>query len=203
MTDWPEIFFARHGETDWNREKRYQGTIDIPLNETGRGQADATGPLLKKMLAEHDVDPTDIEWYASPLSRASETMARMRKAFDIELPEVIFDDRLREISFGTMEGKLHSEVSPMAALAPGERRANYWFHRPPEGESYQDIAERLLVFKEQLGGPSIIVAHGGILRALRHLAEGAPHEDVVNWPPPQGAIAHFVNGEMQMHYAEM
>ncbi len=203
MTQWPEMFFARHGETEWNREKRYQGSKDIPLNDTGRNQANANGPLLRAILETHKVDPRQIDWFASPLSRASETMERMRDAFDITLPPVIYDDRLREISFGTMEGKLHTELSKDMAVVPGEREGSYWYHRPPEGESYQDLADRLNSFKSELNGSSVVVAHGGILRALRRLIEDAPLVEVVNWPPPQGAIAHFHEGRMDMHFADL
>ncbi|KQX34897.1 hypothetical protein ASD04_16070 [Devosia sp. Root436] len=107
--DWPDFYFARHGETDWNRERRYQGTKDIPLNDTGRMQADASGVLLRELLERDNVDPLSLRWFASPLGRAAETMERMRDAFDMELPPVVLDPRLLEISFGTHEGRLHSE----------------------------------------------------------------------------------------------
>lgn len=201
-TTWPEFYFARHGETDWNRERRYQGTRDVPLNETGRRQADAIGPLLRDLLERDGYDPREFGWYASPLSRARETMERMRAAFDVDLPPIQFDDRLKEISFGRLEGFLHNELPAELAVAPGSRDASYWFHRPPEGENYEDVGERLTRFAEILSGPSVIVAHGGILRVLRHLVEGAEHGDVINWPPPQGAIAHFRDGGMTMYDSE-
>lgn len=196
---WPEFYFARHGETDWNRERRYQGAKDIPLNARGQRQADANGPLLRELLQSHDVDPTTLQWCASPLSRARETMERMRAAFDVSLPPVTFDDRLMEISFGTLEGSLHAELPPDLAVPPGNREASYWYHRPPEGENYDDVADRLTAFGATLKGPSIIVAHGGIQRVLRHLVENMPHGEAVNWAPPQGTIAHFKNAEMIMH----
>ncbi len=202
MSDWPQLFFARHGETSWNLERRYQGQHDIPLNATGKVQADASGLLLVDLLKHNNVDPTKINWYASPLSRAAETMERMRNAFDVELPEIIFDKRLLEISFGIMEGKLHHELAANIGIATGNRPADYWDHRPPEGESYQDVADRLLPLAGELSDPAIIVAHGGVLRVMRQLIENAPKEQVVNWPVPQGAIAHFNNGLMNMHYAD-
>jgi probable phosphoglycerate mutase len=153
-------------------------------------------------LERDNRDPASFGWYASPLSRATETMDRMRAAFDVQLPPVRHDDRLREISFGSLEGFLHNELPPELAIAPGRRPAEYWFHRPPEGENYEDVGKRLAEFAEDLMGPAIIVAHGGILRVLRHLVEGALHADVVNWPPPQGTLAHFKDGLMTMYASE-
>lgn len=199
---WPEFYFARHGETDWNKERRYQGTRDIPLNARGRRQADANGPLLRELLERDGVDPMQITWYVSPLSRAMETMERMRAAFDTELPPVIPDDRLKEISFGNLEGFLHNELPPHLAVAPGKRDADYWYFRPQAGENYQDVADRLADFALSLPKRSIIVAHGGIWRVLRHLVEGVTHGEVVNWPPPQGTIAHFRDGVMTMYASE-
>lgn len=198
---WPEFYFARHGETSWNAERRYQGTRDIPLNARGQRQADAVGPLLKFLLEEDGRDPSEFDWFASPLSRARETMERIRTAFDIELPPIRFDDRLKEISFGELEGKLHAELPPELATPPGKRDASYWYHRPPKGENYDDISQRLTSFHAELTKPAIIVAHGGILRTIRHLASGASHDEVINWPPPQGAIAHFIDGGMTIHHS--
>lgn len=198
---WPDFYFARHGETDWNREQRYQGSMDIPLNDRGRLQADANGPLLRALLERDNVDPASLRWFASPLSRASETMDRMRAAFDQELPPVIHDKRLIEISFGTLEGRLHAEINREMALAPGERDASYWHFRPEQGENYDDVAARLIDFAVDLTQHAVVVAHGGVLRVLRHLVEGAPRGEVVNWPPPQGAIAHFTRGRMTLHSA--
>ncbi|NGP17498.1 histidine phosphatase family protein [Devosia aurantiaca] len=198
--EWPDFYFARHGETDWNREQRYQGSRDIPLNRTGQLQADANGVLLRELLERDGVDPRSLNWFASPLSRASETMDRMRAAFDVELPPVIHDKRLIEISFGALEGKLHSEVHAQA-LAPGQRDESYWGFRPDGGENYEDVSERLIDFARVLTLHSVVVAHGGVLRVLRHLVEGAPRGDVLNWPPPQGVIAHFTRGRMTLHSA--
>ena len=201
--DWPDFYFARHGETEWNREQRYQGTRDIPLNRKGQMQADANGVLLRQLLERDGVDPTALNWFASPLSRASETMDRMRAAFDVALPPVIYDERLIEISFGELEGMLHSELAGKhAALAPGERDESYWQFRPEGGENYEDVALRLRDFAHALTHQAVVVAHGGVLRVVRHLVEGAPRSLVLNWPPPQGVIAHFAGGRMNLHAAE-
>ncbi|KRA55946.1 histidine phosphatase family protein [Devosia sp. Root635] len=196
--DWPDFYFARHGETDWNRERRYQGTLDIPLNDTGRKQADASGVLLRELLERDNVDPLSLRWFASPLGRAAETMERMRAAFDTDLPPVVLDPRLLEISFGTHEGRLHSEIAREQALVGDHDR---WHYRPEQGESYDDVALRLLDFARELTQHAVVVAHGGVLRVLRHLVEGVERDQVVSWPPPQGAVAHFVRGRMTLYSA--
>ncbi len=64
---WPELYFVRHGETDWNAEGRYQGAKDIPLNDRGRGQAKLNGELLQMLLERDRRAATDFSWYVSPL----------------------------------------------------------------------------------------------------------------------------------------
>ena len=197
---WPELYFVRHGETDWNAEGRYQGSRDIPLNNRGRGQALANGDLLRDLLRRDNRNATDFTWYVSPLGRTRETMNLVRSRQDEPLPEVIVDPRLIEISFGVHEGRLHHEIGSEMAIA-GERDASFWQFRPPEGESYADVTARILDFGASLTGQSIIVSHGGILRVLRHLIEAFPHDRVVNWPAPQDSVFHFLGGQSVVHPA--
>ena len=131
-----------------------------------------------------------------------ETMQRVRAAFDGQLPEALPDPRLVEVSFGVYEGRLHTELSSGEMAIAGERDADFWFFRPPEGESYEDVAERIRKFASaELKGPSIIVAHGGILRILRCLIEDFPAERAVNWFPPQDSVVHFIDGKSVVYPA--
>ena len=198
---WPEFYFVRHGETDWNAEGRYQGRQDIPLNDHGRNQADQNGAMLARLLARSARAPTDFAWYCSPLGRTRETMDRIRAALPEPLPDVTIDPRLVEVSFGIHEGHLHTELTNGAMAMAGERDAAFWYFRPPEGESYEDVAVRILDFAGSLTGPAIIVSHGGILRVLRHLIEGFPHERAVNWFPPQDSVVHFLDGKSVVYPA--
>ena len=198
---WPEIYFVRHGQTSWNAEGRYQGSRDIPLNEIGRGQADQNGVLLRDLLRRGGRSPSDFDWYVSPLGRTRETMTRLRGHFGPLLPEVIIDPRLIEISFGIYEGRLHTELSAGEMTIAGERDADFWFFRPPEGESYDDLARRVTDFGQSLRGPSIVVAHGGILRVLKFLIEGFPAAEAVNWFPPQDSVVHFLDGRAAIYPA--
>ena len=198
---WPELYFVRHGETNWNAEGRYQGSKDIPLNDRGRGQAALNGELLRSLLERSGRTPADFSWYVSPLGRTRETMDLVRKSAGEPLAEISIDPRLTEISFGIHEGHLHSDLASGAMAIAGERDASFWHFRPPEGESYDDVAKRVLDFGAALTGPSIIVSHGGILRALRHLIEAFPHERAVNWFPPQDSVVHFIDGKSVVYPA--
>ncbi len=196
---WPEIYFIRHGETPWNAEKRYQGRQDIPLNERGQAQAIENGRILAAELKARGRGPGDFEWHASPLNRTRDTMERVRRAFSEPLPPVKYDVRLMEISFGIIEGKLFTDLpATMQVSAPGLRDASHWDFRPENGENYRDVEARLGEFSGTLGGPSIVVAHGGIARTLRVLIEGLPIEDAVNWAPPQDVVLHFLPGMMEI-----
>ncbi|KZE64510.1 hypothetical protein AWM68_10210 [Fictibacillus phosphorivorans] len=92
------IAFIRHGETDWNTERRAQGCKDIPLNQNGIYQADR--------LAERFIDEKWDVIYASPLKRAFKTAEALSRVMDLP---VIADERLREISFGETEGTTEAE----------------------------------------------------------------------------------------------
>lgn len=198
---WPELYFIRHGQTDWNAEGRYQGSKDIPLNDIGRSQADLNGKLLRQLFERDGRKPGEFTWHVSPLGRTMETMQRVRASFDLTLPEAVPDRRLVEISFGIYEGRLHSELSAGEMAIAGERDASFWDFRPPQGESYEDVAQRVLSFARELKGPAIIVAHGGILRILRRLIEDFPAERAVNWFPPQDSVVHFFDGKSVVYPA--
>lgn len=200
--NWPELYFIRHGETDWNREGRYQGSRDIPINETGRAQADRNGRLLRQLLERAGRKSEEFDWYVSPLSRTRETMERIRAAFrDTPVPEVVSDRRLIEISFGIYEGQLHADLARGSMPMAGERDASFWYFRPENGESYDDLANRILDFGRSLPRRAVVVSHGGVLRVLRRLIEDFPPDRAVNWFPPQDSVVHFADGRATVYPA--
>lgn len=192
----PQIFFIRHGQTAWNAEKRYQGRKDIPLDDIGRGQADANGPFLAMLLNDAGLDPNECRWIASPMIRARETAQRVRAAFDEDLPELAFDERLVEISYGELEGQLQADLTMDQMPPHGTRDESFWYSRPTGGESFDDVTERVRAVIHEIDRPTVMVAHGGIVRVMRHIIEDAKRVDVVNWPVPQDGIMRFVDGHM-------
>jgi broad specificity phosphatase PhoE len=199
--NWPEIYVIRHGQTDWNAAGRFQGRMDIPLNDIGRGQADANGPLLRQLFERDGVGAGDFVWFASPLRRASETAERIAKAFAPQIPEITFDDRLMEISFGEFEGRSAGELAASFPEEEARRQADKWAHKPPGGESYFDLVQRVLDFSTRLEGPAVIVSHGGVVRAFRRLITGDEEETITGWLPRQDAVFHFANAEMTIYEA--
>src|SRR5271167_211102 len=104
------LYFVRHGETDWNAERRLQGRRDIPLNALGRKQAARCGELLRNLLAVSGATPRQFAFTASPLSRARETMEIVRTELGVPPRDYTTDARLAELSFGKWEGLTYKEV---------------------------------------------------------------------------------------------
>lgn len=127
------IYLIRHGETDWNLEKRMQGTTDIPLNDKGKRQALNIAKHIKK-IPFHAI-------YSSPLSRAFKTASII--ALHHPQVEIIKLHSLRERSFGVMEGKTQKEFDGMH---PGLNWEQSWYYPsfcPPNGESLEDVYKRV------------------------------------------------------------
>ena len=160
------FFYLRHGQTDWNLNRICQGQTDVPLNETGRGQAHAA----KAVLQGHEIETI----VCSPLARAYETAEIVNQA--LGRPIVVLDS-LQEIGFGVMEGGQIDE----------------WFWRwrdgeeTPEGaERFQDFLRRALVAVNEAlrhPGPVLIVAHGGVYWAVQRFGPLQEKETLANAVP--------------------
>jgi broad specificity phosphatase PhoE len=162
----PVLYYVRHGETDWNFERRLQGQHDIPLNELGRGQATRCGEILRDLFAEHGREPTDFDYVSSPLGRARETMERLRGGLGLEPDDYRTDARLMEMSFGRWEGFTFAELQANEAEALAAREQDKWGFVLPGGESYAQLMVRVRAWYESVTCDSVVAAHGGVYRAL-------------------------------------
>ncbi len=184
------IFFLRHGETDWNAERRYQGHSDTPLSNKGRAQAARNGEILKSLLA----DIRDVRFVASPLVRATETLEIARDAMGLPRRRYAIDDRLIEIDLGEWNGRTHDEI---AAENPGiheVRDRDKWNFAIPGGESYRDAAIRIRDFLTMLDGPAVLVGHGASGRILRGYLLGLKPSRVPHLEAPQDKVFRIVRG---------
>jgi broad specificity phosphatase PhoE len=159
-----ELLLVRHGETDWNRERRFQGHADPPLNETGRTQARA----LADDLAGEAVDAL----YTSDLARARETAEILAARLGVEVVPL---RELREIDVGEWQGLTWPEIEER--FPEGARAWREQNHGWETGETYEELAERVVPALRRIavahpGGRAVVVAHGGTVRATRAFIAG-------------------------------
>ncbi|GIL18025.1 MAG: phosphoglycerate mutase [Oligoflexia bacterium] len=172
-----DIFIFRHGETDWNKERRFQGHTDIPLNQLGRDQARRLTPLLAHYKPELIL--------CSDLIRAKETA---QIANSILKAPVLESDALRECQLGDSEGLLLDKIleiygheSMRKWQSTSRDDDNFGF---PNGETKKMHLERVknyiesFLFKNPHYRSVAISTHGGSLRRLVHHSEGAPTEPI-------------------------
>lgn len=158
------LFLARHGETDWNAGRRWQGHADPPLNPLGREQAAGLACLLEP-------EPLDAV-YASDLRRAYETARLVADPRGLRVTTI---RELREVDVGSWTGLTRDEIRHR--FPEGFRRwAAFEGHGWDDGESYEEMAERVVaalvrVAAHHPGGSVLVVTHGGPVRAtLAHAA---------------------------------
>ena len=161
------LIFVRHGETDWNREKRFQGgNSDVPLSLVGERQS----RLIAHALLRENVKIV----FSSPLKRARDTAEIISVVNQIPL-EVL--PELRELNFGIYEGKLESELEREFGEEYLKWRDSNYTLAPPEGESLADAAERVKKILETVEphlthGSVVICAHQGINMAIKAFITG-------------------------------
>jgi broad specificity phosphatase PhoE len=187
----PPLVFIRHGETDWNRELRFQGQRDIPMNARGRLQAARNGRAIAGILR-------DGEWQlvASPLGRAEETMRIVLQAAGESGRRFATDPALMEANYGDWEGLTLDEIATRFPKQGRARDRDKWGYVPPNGESYAMLSERVGRWLKTLDRPTFVVAHGGILRALLHLLAGLPSHDAPHLAVPQDRVILFTEGDV-------
>jgi probable phosphoglycerate mutase len=195
----PILYFVRHGETDWNRERRLQGQHDIPLNALGRVQASRCGEVLSGLLERDGRRAADYDYVSSPLGRARETMELMRGAIGLDPEAYRTDARLMEMSFGRWEGFTFAELQARETAALAEREHDKWGFVLPGGESYAQLQVRVRAWYESIERDSVVSAHGGVCRALiAHLKLAAP-EAASMGNIGQGCVYVFDRDNMARH----
>ena len=151
-----KVYLIRHGETDWNKEGKLQGRVDIPLNAEGRHVAELTREALQEV-------PFDVA-FTSPLKRAYETAEIILRGRGVP---IIKDDRIIEVGFGTYEGKKRKDWD--------ENIKNFFLKSEAyvplgDGETFEDVLEREGAFLKELFSDSRY--HGAALSGLLTVIKG-------------------------------
>jgi len=179
------LYFCRHGETEANVEKRYQGhTSDTPLTTHGRKQA----RKIAKILKHHVDDLQDLKFVCSPLKRARTTMQIVRAHLDLPPKAYSTDLRLREINLGKWEGLTHKQARARDPAIYKKRAQDKWNVPFPGGESYADVAKRAERWIASLKRDTFAVTHGGFTRILRGLFGGMSWQAISDLDEPQGVV---------------
>ncbi len=163
------IGLVRHGETDWNRDNRFQGHADPALNDTGRAQALA----LAAELATEGFTAA----YTSPLRRAAETAAILAGALRVA---VVAEASLMEVDVGSWSGLTRAEVE--ARFPDGFARWLEYGHGWDDGETYDELGHRVVsglvdIARRHPGERVLAVTHGGPIRSALASTEGVPFEE--------------------------
>lgn len=187
----PMIYLVRHGETEFNRERRLQGHVDSPLTDLGRRQAEAVGAQLGSLIG----GAPGWRILASPLGRARRTAEILAQR--IGGAEIEVEPRLIELSWGEWDGRLRADL---AAHCPAFGRSNWAFHAPT-GESYAAMCARLTDWLAELPPEPdrriIAVSHGVTGRVLRGIYAGLPLETVMTHDAPQDAVFQLAGGAIR------
>lgn len=154
------LHLARHGQTSWNNELRYQGQMDIELSTLGRMQAE-------RLALRMSWEPIEAA-YSSDLSRCLETANLVCRGLGV-VP--VASRELREASYGEWEGLTYAEVRARYPAQVAERRGNIVEFAPPGGESLGATRRRVVAALDEIAKrhPNqhvLIVTHGGPLRML-------------------------------------
>nr|WP_311439572.1 histidine phosphatase family protein [Mesobacillus foraminis] len=170
------LYVARHGETEWNAEKRMQGRLDSKLTEKGKRDAMLLGERLKGTRFEQII--------SSPSGRALETAELVRGGKSIP---VTTDERLLEIHLGAWQGKTDAEIK---GLYPAQFHS-YWnlpeLYENQGGESFHEVKQRVSEFigdleKRVPSGNVLVITHGVVIKALYLICRNASINEI--WNPP-------------------
>ena len=186
------IYLTRHGETQYNRQNRFNGQTDSPLTELGVAEAHRQGQVLSGVIDTSDA----LSIVSSPLGRAVHTAEIIRDQMGSVCQAIETDPRLTEISFGEWEGLTIEQIKHRY---PGEwerRHQNMWTYVVPGGESYEMVANRAIDWLREADGPIVVVTHGGVERVLRGLYGRLPTAEIGHLAEPQDVLFQLKDGQV-------
>ena len=175
-----EIILVRHTTPKVNPGQCY-GQLDCNLTSNAATEMERTKKVLKSYA------PKYAKIYSSPLKRCA-LLAQHLAATN----EIVYDERLKELNFGEWEGKAWADIK--------DERYHYWFEdfanrRPPQGESLQDLYNRVLAFKDEVESKGeervILVTHSGVIRCFLRMALQFPLNKLYSLPLNYGSLSQI------------
>ena len=183
-----KLILIRHGQTDMNKDQLYYGRLDVPINETGKEQAENT----RKNLVEFEIDYDKI--YSSPMKRAYET-AEIVNYKNLEIEK---DDELREMDFGIFEGLSYKEIIKKYPEEMEKLKKDWKTYSYVTGENPFMLQKRALKFLEKIdkNKNNMVVTHWGIICTLLSFLFSSELEGYWKYQVKNGGIAiiEFADG---------
>ncbi len=186
LRDGLTLYFCRHGETQANVQKRFQGrTADSPLTDQGRAQARIIAAILKREVT----DLATLAYVCSPFPRAVTTMQIIRETLGLPRDGFTTDTRLQEINLGAWDGLTDAQARALDPSTFEKRGQDKWNVRVPGGgENYEDVAKRAENWAHDLKADTFAVSHGAFTRILRGLFLGLDWKAMSDLDEQQGVI---------------
>jgi broad specificity phosphatase PhoE len=188
------MYLVRHGETEFNIQRRLQGRFDSPLTPKGVDQAKAIGRHLRTLVEQ----PEDWIIESSPLGRTVRTAEIIKAEIGIS-SDVITDHRLREVSMGSWDGLRPEEIEKRWPGTLGPSTRLNWVDGCPDGESLQAAMARLSDWLEAVADERnrIVVSHGISGSLIRGIYANRPQHEMLRLPVPQDSFFELRNGGVQ------
>jgi probable phosphoglycerate mutase len=192
LADGLTLYFARHGQTQANLEKRFSGKKDTPLTALGREQAHEIGQVLRRELGTKPA----IVCVASPLERARTTMEIARGVLELPAKGYTTDPRIQEIDLGQWDQLTNAEARALDPAYYDRRTSDKWNVPALGGEDYEDVAARLIAWMASLEADTFAVSHGAATRILRGLFLGLDAAHMSALDEPQGVVFRVQGAEV-------
>ncbi|XAW87414.1 histidine phosphatase family protein [Vibrio sp. CDRSL-10 TSBA] len=186
-----KIFVIRHGQTQFNAERKLQGHCNSSLTSTGRAQALAMGTQLKSHLQGRSY-----RMYASSLGRAVETAHIICDEVGYAKADLTHEPRLKEFSLGQWEEK---PLFDLLDEKPDLLATPDWYLQAPDGESFAEVKYRVNAWLDEAPRHEdlVVVSHGLTGIVLRGLLLGLSYDDIWQLDLPQDAFYIIQNGEAE------
>lgn len=181
-----KLFFIRHGQTDWNIKGKIQGSCDIQLNDIGIKQAEElSNNILKNKYKFSRI-------YSSPQRRAVKTAEILSKVTNVEYISI---EGLEEINLGEWEGLSWAEVKEKYPVEYEEWYINRRYTKPPKGESYQDMLQRVLTSINKIINENcdnvVIVTHSAVIMSIQCYLTNTPFDEMTKFKTDNTSITEI------------
>jgi 2,3-bisphosphoglycerate-dependent phosphoglycerate mutase len=188
MPHYPPVWLLRHGQTEWNAERRIQGQMESPLTALGVEQSQRQALLMPGILAQNPA------CFVSPLGRAQQTAQ-----IALGATSFVTDARLAEAHAGEWQGLKRAEVKDRwPELYHASPTVLDLFTAAPNGEEFEAFRSRIANFLSDLTGPSVVVAHGLLGQVLRGLVCGLTRSEMGCLSNEQGCVYVLEGGREQV-----